>query len=63
MELPKLDKLEAIEAKKPPPPPLELEEVVWLGSIGAMGMKPNPMKIGRKYIETETQLRKEMIFV
>jgi hypothetical protein len=57
-----LDKLEAIEAKKPPPPVL-LEEVVWLGSIRAMGMKPNPMKIGRKYIETETQLRKEMIFV
>jgi hypothetical protein len=27
MELPKLDKLEAIEAKKPPPPVL-LEEVV-----------------------------------
>jgi len=33
--LPKLDKLEAIEAKKPPPP----EAAACLGSFGAMTMK------------------------
>jgi len=35
--LPKLDKLEAIEAKKPPPP----EAAASLGSFGAMAMKLN----------------------
>jgi len=46
--LPKLDKLEAIEAKKPPPP----EAAACLGSFGAM------VKIESK---KETQLREEKI--
>ena len=39
MALPKLDKLEAIEAKKPPPPPEAA--ATCLGSFGAMAMKSN----------------------
>ena len=34
MAVPKLDKLEAIEAKKPPPPPLALALSLCLGSLG-----------------------------
>lgn len=43
MAVPKLDKLEAIEAKKPPPPLSEAEAeaaaAVDLGSFGAMAIK------------------------
>lgn len=40
MALPKLDKPEAIEAKKPPPPPeVAAAAATCLGSFGAMAMK------------------------
>lgn len=51
--MPKLEKVEAIEAKKPPP--LLLEAVVCLGSIGAM-------EIGEKPYENRNPIEKSEFF-
>jgi len=50
--VPKLEKVEAIEAKKPPP---LLEAVVCLGSIGAM-------KINEKPYENRNPIEKREFF-
>lgn len=59
MTVPKLDKLEAIEAKKPPP---LLEAGVCLGSIGAMAMKPLG-KFEQKLYKRKPNWEKEKLFI